>query len=197
MNKQELQRARWRQKDARSAEASVWRLTAFVSDIVLIIYVLTGYSLEPTIRFSRSVGQKHRWPQKSEDKLWPTVEQMFLAAEPDDIAALTDTTAPSKPAALRATTKWVQEWGLVAWIRRLNEDKGVAPSTQAVLEKAEEMRVGFPEAVRPTEQGTSVDAKSRMWLRRWRLRWGGRLACIRLREELPQQDMVEKAFGEK
>ena len=69
VNRQELKRARWRQKDARRAEASVWRLTAFVSDIVLIIYVLTGYFLEPAIRFLRSVGQKHRWPQKSEDEL--------------------------------------------------------------------------------------------------------------------------------
>ena len=32
-----------------------------------------------------------------------------------------------------------------------------------------------------------------MWLRRWRLRWGGKLARIRLREELSQQDMAEKA----
>ena len=197
VNRQELKRARWRQKDARRAKASVWRLTALFSDIVLIIYVLTGYFLEPAIRFLRSVGLKHRWPQKSEDELGLIVEQMFAAAEPDDIAALTDTTAPSKPAALRAATKRAQEWGLVAWARRLNEDKGVAPSTQAVLEKAEEMRVGFPEEVRPAAQGTSVDAKSRMWLRRWRLRWGGRLARIRLREELSQQYMVEKAFEEK
>ena len=68
VNRQELKRARWSQKDARRAEASVWRLTAFVSDIVLIFYVLTGYYLEPAIRFLRSVGQNHRWPQKSEDE---------------------------------------------------------------------------------------------------------------------------------
>ena len=37
VNRQELKRARWRQKDARRAEESVWRLTAFVSDVVLII----------------------------------------------------------------------------------------------------------------------------------------------------------------
>ena len=120
VNRQELKRARWRQKDARRAEASVWRLTAFVSDVVLIIYVLTGYFLEPAIRFLRSVGQKRRWPQKSEDELGLIVEQVFSAVDPDDIAALTDTAAPSKPAALRAAMKWVQEWGLVAWTRRLN-----------------------------------------------------------------------------
>ena len=34
--------------------------------------------------------------QKSEDELGLIVEQMFLAAEPDDIAALTDTTTPFK-----------------------------------------------------------------------------------------------------
>ena len=75
----------------------------------------------------------------------------------------------------------------------MNEDKGVAPSTQAVLEKAEEIRAGLPEAARPAAQGTSAEARSRMWLRRWRLRWGGKLARIRLREELSQQDMAEKA----
>ena len=91
VNRQELKRARWRQKDARRAEASVWRLTAFVSDVVLIIYVLTGYFLEPAIRFLRSVGQKRRWPQKSEDELGLIVEQVFSAVDPDDIAALTDT----------------------------------------------------------------------------------------------------------
>ena len=155
--------------------------------------MLTGYFLEPAIRFLRSVGQKRRWPQKSEDELGLIVEQVFSAVDPDDIAALTDTAAPSKPAALRAAMKWVQEWGLVAWTRRLNEDKGVAPSTQAVLEKAEEIRARLPEAARPAPQGTSSEARSRMWLRRWRLRWGGKLARIRLREELSQQDMAEKA----
>ena len=193
VNRQELKKARWRQKDARRAEESIWRLNAFVSDVALIIYVLTGYFLEPAIRFLRSVGQKRRWPQKSEDELGLLVEQVFSAVDPDDIAALTDTAAPSKPAALRAAMKWVQEWGLVAWTRRLNEDKGVAPSTQAVLEKAEEIRPGLPEAARPAAQGTSAEARSRMWLRRWRSRWGGKLARIRLREDLSKQDMAEKA----
>ena len=82
---------------------------------------------------------------------------------------------------------------MLAWTRRLNEDKGVAPSIQAVLEKAEEIRARLPEAARPAPQGTSAEARSRMWLRRWRLRWGGKLARIRLREELSQQDMAEKA----
>ena len=82
----------------------------------------------------------------------------------------------------------------VAWTRRLNEDKGLAPSIQAVLEKAEEIRVGLPEAARPASQGTSAEARSRMWLRRCRLRWGDKLARIRLREELSQQDMAEKAL---
>ena len=195
VNRQELKRARWRQKDERRAEESVWRLTAFVSDVALIIYVLAGYSLEPAIRFLHSVGQKRRWPQKSEDELGFIVEQLFLSAGPDDTAGLADTTAPSKPAALRAAMKWVQEWGLVSWTRRLNEDKGVAPSTQAILEKAEEMRTRLPETARPAAQGTSAEARSRMWIRRWRLRWGGQLARIRLREELSQQDMAEKAPG--
>ena len=194
-SRQELKRARWRQKDARRAEGSVWLLTAFTSDVVLIIYVLAGYALEPAIRFLRSVGEKRRWPQKGDDELGPMVEQVFLAVGPDEIAAIIDTTAPSKPAALRAAIKWVQEWELVAWTRRLNEEKGVAPSTQAVLGKAEERRARLPEAARPAAQGTSVEARARMWVRRWRLRWGGQLARIRLREDLSQQDMAEKAPG--
>ena len=39
----------------------------------------------------------------------------------------------------------------------------------------------------------AIEARSRMMALRWRLRWGGGLArTIRLREDLSQQDMVEK-----
>ena len=73
--------------------------------------------------------------------------------------------------------------------------KGVAPSTDAVLQRLEESRLQLPDTVRPTPRGTVAEASARQWARRWRRRWGGRHAKLRVRGDVGLPDMRHKAYN--
>ena len=42
---------------------------------------------------------------------------------------------------MRDALSYVEQWRLVGWTAQLNEDKGVAPSTEAVLQQLEMQRL--------------------------------------------------------
>ena len=57
----------------------------------------------------------------------------------------------------------------------------------------EERRQRLPEAVRPPGKGSVFEPRARMWLTRWRRRWGGKHGAIRTKDELPVQEMRDNA----
>ena len=79
----------------------------------------------------------------------------------------------------------------------LHRQDGVAPSTDAVLQRLEERRASLPEAHRPKPAGTSSEAKGRMWARRWRQKWGGRIAKVRVQDDVSVQELQDKAPPER
>ena len=192
--RQEMRRARQRQKAANKAKESAWRLPASVQHTVLIVFVLADYTKEPALQFLKASARRRRWPEKSDEDLDNLVDELFLEADVHEVAALTDEDNPSDAPAMQVAAEYLQQWRLVAWTRQLNVQKGVAPSTDALLQKAEENRDKTPAAARPSGKGTSAEARARMWARRLRLRWAGRLGRIRVREDLTVQQMREKAF---
>ena len=191
--RQEMRRARQRQKSAKKSEESAWRLPAGVRHTVLIVFVLADYTKEPAIQFLKASARRRHWPEKSDEDLDNMVDELFLGADVHEVAAITDEDNPSDAPAMQAAAEYLQQWRVVAWTRQLNVQKGVAPSTDALLQKAEECRGKAPAAARPSSKGTSVEVRARMWARRLRLRWAGRLGRIRVREDLTVQQMREKA----
>ena len=168
-------------------------MSGFLLHASLIIYALAGYVAEPAVCFLKSSGRQRHWPDESEQELEVIVENAFLAMDVDELARLTDREDPSEPAAMLKTASLVEEWRLAVWVRRLNSEQGVAPITGSVLQRKEERRASLPEGSRPRAVGSSAQAKARMWCRRWRLRWGGRHARIRLREDATLTELRDKA----
>ena len=62
-----------------------------------------------------------------------------------------------------------------------------------ILDRLARQRLELPEAVRPAEKGSAVETKARVWALRWRRRWGLRYGAIPTREDIPVQEMREKA----
>ena len=54
-------------------------------------------------------------------------------------------------------------------------------------------RLRLPEAARPPSWGSVAQARARMRLTRWRRRWNGRHGKIRTRDDIPIQEMRDKA----
>ena len=111
----------------------------------------------------------------------------------DDFTDLCDEANPKDPGAMRAAMKFWQEWSLAAWVEHSNFTKGVAPSTAAVLDRYEELRVDVPEAVRPAARGVVAQGKARAWAFRTRKRWGLVHGSIPTREDMPVEELRQKA----
>ena len=119
----------------------------------------------------------------------------YAHADIDDVAALIDMDSPTDAAALSTAVNHVEQWRAVVWTKAQNR-LGVAPSTAAVIDHFEERRARLSASVRPAAWGSSASATSRRRVSRWRRRWGGRIANIRVREEVPLEDMRDKAGRE-
>ena len=188
----ELRRA----KAAAKSRARAWELTAELRKSPLSVYVLGGYEVEPAVRFLRDMGQRRRWPSIPDAAAHRMVEDLFLAADLEEIAAVSAAPDPHDSPPMRAAMKAVEEWKLVVWTRMQNSERGVAPSTDAVLQRlaADRALAGHP---CPHDRGTVADSPARMWATRWRRRWGGRSGTIRVVDELPVAERRDKAGVER
>ena len=180
-------------EDARKREAKWWRLTEWIRHVALIVFMLSGQQTEPAVQFLADTARKHRWPAKDDEELKAMVEDLFLGVDLDVLTGLCDLGAPSDPAAAAVAVRIAEEWRLIQWVQRLNQENGVAPTTNMVLARLEERRLQLPEAIRPAHRGTAADGHARAWARRWRLQWGARHGKVRAREDLPLEEMQAKA----
>lgn len=186
----ELAKARRRER----AQAKQWLLTEEMRRAVLAMYMRAGWSTEPAVRYLRARALEHHWPAKTEAELSAMVEDLMMHADPEEVDALANTSDPSHPEALRVACKYVHEWKVVDWSRRVTLEKGEAPSTRRMLQQAEADREELPERFRPGEIGTSVDRRGKRWARRLRQRWGGRVAAVPTCDRPDAAESYAKAY---
>lgn len=189
-----IEQERRRRKEATKRAARAWQLTEVLRRPVLILYLLADYNAAAAVRYLAKGGKRRHWPPKSDEELAAVVEECFLHADADELAALADTAHPLDVAAMKAAQGYLEEWRLVTWTASLNSAKGLAPTNEMVLQRAEESRLRLPEALRFESHGAINENRARKWVRRWRLRWGGRLATPRVLEPLTLDEMRAKAI---
>lgn len=192
-NAAELGRAMKVVRKSERAAARAWQLPEPIRRATIIAYALAEYNVQPAIKLLVASGRRRHWPDKAEDELVAIVEDLFLAVDVVELSGLTDLEAPADLDAMKLAVPYVEQWRLCAWATELNESKGVAPSTEAVLVKLESQRVALPDVVRPAARGTVADAAARVWATRFRRRWGGRHGRIKCRDYVPTDEMVSKA----
>lgn len=187
----EHKRARRRESDRRAAAARAWNLSGSLLHTVLIMYSLADYVVDPAVVFLRQRARQRHWPERSEGEIGALVEDVFVAADAGELAALSDLDNPSDAPALATAVDYVEQWCVASWVKTRNR-LGVAPPTRDVLGQFQDRQSAVPPAVRPRAWGASDEGSARMRLARWRQRWGGRVASLRPREILPQSLMLQK-----
>lgn len=192
-NRAELKRITRGRRDTARAAARAWQLSESMRRTALIAYALADYRVEPAVRFLIASGRQRHWPDKTEEELATLVEGHFLDVDETELAAITDMEDPADGQAMKAALPYVEQWRLAEWATRLNTDKGVAPSTEALLHQLEAQRLALPGPVRPEARGTVVDPSARVWASSFRRRWGARYGRIRIREHVPLEEMMLKA----
>ena len=169
-----MKRARQRQRQHTAA----WALDEQTRNVAVILYIITGYDAEPAVFFLERCGARLRWPTRSARDLTAAVEGLFLCTGLEEMVALLDAASPLDKRSLITATRWALEWAVVAWARRLNIERGIAPSTELLLCHAEACRSEIPEPVRPRAIGAIGDHRARQWAYRLRARWSGRIGAI-------------------
>jgi hypothetical protein len=189
-NRLELRRA---QRAARSAaRVRDWRLPTGIRNTAVIIYDLVGFKTEPVARFLAAVGRERHWRVKSEPIMRAFVEDMFIELMASDeapgVAALVDVTEPSDVLAMRTARRWAEEWDLFCWAERQNVERGVTPSTRALLVRLTASRAATGQA----PPGTTAQSKVRKWATKFRRRWGGRFGSIPAKDCVPLDELMDK-----
>ena len=193
--KKELKAAQRKEQKAQMRRNTSWCLTAEsrLGKTVLILYDLAGFDDCAAVDFLAAAAQRRHWDPKPAAELRILVSDLFLAVDADQYAGLCDVDRPLDGDAMRDALTYWEEWSLTAWVKDANVRKGVAPSTDVILQRLEERRLRLPEAVRPPARGSVGEARSRMWASRWRRKGGGRCGAIRARDDVSVQEMRDKA----
>ena len=173
--------------------ASIWALTPQACNMILSIYILSGYNMDAASKYLQNLGASRGWPAKAEWQLRRIVEDLFLASDNDKLASLTRTAEPSQPRLLQNAMQYVREWNVFCWAKRLNLDRGVAPSTSMLVRQAMAEGVQACAARAPIRACVRIPNWARKWARRWRKRWNARIGKIRARDMVPREEARAKA----
>jgi len=149
--------------------------TAWMRAVALRILALTGGDTAAALEYLRV---KKRRADLTEVKSWYDVltdgdrEALLQPAEGN----------PAKARQHREADKFLEERQLVAWVKKQNEDKHVAPTPRAVIDRA------------VTHCQLPCRRKSRYtWLQRLVRRWGGRKVAFCPGEQLDREGLELKA----
>ena len=152
--------------------------------MALAVYVLSGHSSQVAAEycsFHRGVnGNEHNWHT--------TVEEWYLQRSMDKLIGIT---CPEKPSDLRIAQiakKRLAERKTAHWVRDENFGPGVAPSSDAMIEK-------FVELAGPQVAKTVplVSRTGRRFCQQLRQTWGIRFGVLKIRDDMPVSTIKAKA----
>ena len=159
------------------------------SKVALILY---DREPEAAAAYLLDVAAKRGWDPRPEESVRGLVRELFLkVALPDDVA-LCDLQSTSEFLAMGAALRFWEDWALVCWAKDANHRLGVAPSTESILARKEQLRQELPEDWRRESTGTAESVKARSWCFRWRRRRGARIGVIRPRDDVTPEELRDK-----
>lgn len=124
-----------------------------------------------------------------------TVDRLCLAAGDEEFLSIEESNSYAAWRARKDAVRFLADARVCEWVAEVNATKGVAPSSADVHARFafEVNRIlhGRPECELAATPFLSPAQRS--WARRWRLRWKVTRACIKQREELPLEEMQQKA----
>ena len=174
---------------------SVWTLPRKIIDVTLLVYIMTGYCLSASVQFLRAYGLRRKWPERSSIELGALIEDEFLRTDLATLASLSNIEEPSDISALNRALAYIREWDLVEWVKSLNMEKGVAPSSAMLVERAVEKGLRPPSTRAVPRAGVRLSMWGKKWARRWRQKWKARIGTLKAREWIPSHEARNKVMN--
>ena len=161
--------------------------------VALILFELAERGAVAAAAYLAQQAAVFHWEARPEAAVRELVENLFLKIDLAEYTNLCSVQESSDVVAMRVALAFWAELELVVWVKEANARKGVAPSTASVLDRWEVQRLQWPEDVRPPSKASMEFSSAREWARQFRLRHGGRHGNIRIRDDIPVEEMRSKA----
>jgi hypothetical protein len=171
-------------------QTQVHRGTPRLRYICLVLYVACSCDATFAGQFLSRERARKKYPAESLGTLERVIEDWFLQWPNDLIIELVEPGSDFQRRCCNAATRIRQELAVVFWVKKENELKGVAPSTQ-------ETCIHFDHCTGENTAGRSNQSlnRNRLWASRWRRRWGVGFGTVRLRDAMTECEIREKVLG--
>ena len=169
-----------------------WILPPAVRRAAVAAYIAAEYATEPAVAYLTAYGRQRHWPAIDAADLNDIVHDLVLATSDDEIAQLATLEGLPDLGSFASAFSYVREWRTVLHVRRLNSERGIAPSTAQLLAHAAIADVDLPAEARPRALGPASLSQARRWAHRLRQRWRGRLGRTRVQETVPLDEKRNK-----
>ena len=190
-----LKRERERVRYHEQKSMAVWRLSVFLSNVVMILFALSQNTCECPVAFLKQHGEKKQWPAKLDEELATIVQDAFLAMDLDVYIGLIDSANSSDHYAMKVAVRFRSWYGAHCWVKGLNQGKGIAPPSSLVSAKVEEMQSQYPALFAYRNLNVPYQSNYRVMVHRWRRTFSNRYGSIRRRDRLSKEEMQAKVLA--
>jgi hypothetical protein len=160
-------------------------ISAYQISVAVAVYIFSGHSAPVAAEYCEQ--QTSRTTSLSD---WANAVQNWYLSY--SIEQLVDFHQADKPSIVRVAgvaRKWLARRGIAFWVRIQNYQFGVAPSSGAMVQKFAELT----QDVRIAGTVAIIGRAGRRFRPALRKRWGIRLGALKLRDEMPDHTIREKA----
>ena len=171
--------------------AHSWNLTAAMEDVCVAACGMSAGSTAPALKFLEACARERHWPECPRSEIVALIEHVWNHSG-DRFDALVHHVPSANARAVAIAARYARESFVVDCVKRANEQCGIAPCSQWVLERAEEFARRVPDACKPRAFGTPSEWASQNWLSRLRRVWDGRLQKIPAIEPMTKDEFSNK-----
>lgn len=197
-----LRRAQERQRrsqNRRDLEDGRQKTARGLLSMALLVYVLADHQVSIAVSYiaSQEARRRRMCPNRNRQTVQAEVEEAYVKSPVEKLATLLEEPAdlPDKRKLVMAA-KYVVEHHLFEWLLHRNCRKGVAPSSQQMLQHASTcIPSGAPASVQEALRFhfAAGGRATRKWLASFRQRWGARLGKMKIRDNMDADEVREKA----
>jgi hypothetical protein len=160
-------------------------ISAYQKSIAVAVYIFSGHSAPVAAEYREQ--QTGRTTSRSDWAI--AVQNWYLAYNIEQLVEFHQSDKPSIVRAAGAARKWLARRGTALGVRNQNYQFGVAPSSVAMVQKYAELT----QDVRIAGTVATVGRTGRRFCQALRKQWGIRLGVLKLRDEMPDHTIREKA----
>ena len=189
-NLQEQERKRRRL----TREAAAATLSPRDRQLILCTFWMVDFVVADALTLLEQVRGPPAWGSLEAPGRGTLVEDLFLATDIHEVEAWVDATREENLP--RMVELWVihAEWRTAQWVARVNNERGVAPSSMLVYDRNSQHLRSTPEAVQHRCPRHRTANAKRLWAVRWRQRWGAAMGTLNMGDVDPPDVLLEKAW---